>query len=62
MQQFTHYPLAERVKIFSRKIFALEVGLGQEELQGITHKKISRLDLKKQVLSIGALQRFYFGV
>ena len=25
----------ERVKIFSRKIFALEVGLGQEELQGI---------------------------
>jgi len=23
------------VKIFSRKIFALEVGLGQEELQGI---------------------------
>ena len=24
----------ERVKIFSRKIFALEVGLGQEEVQG----------------------------
>jgi len=28
----------ERVKIFPQKIFALEVGLGQEELQGIKFK------------------------
>ena len=36
---------------------------GKKDLKNtLTHKKISRLDLKKQVLSIGALQRFYFGV
>jgi hypothetical protein len=28
----------ERVKIFLEKIFALEVGLGQEELQGIVYR------------------------
>ena len=29
----------ERVKIFPQKFFALEVGLGREELQGISYLK-----------------------
>ena len=33
------------MKIFSRKIFALEVGLGQEELQGIINENTDMLDM-----------------
>jgi len=45
----------ERVKIFPQKIFALKVGLGQEELQGIQEK----INFLKKLYFFGTVQNLF---
>jgi len=41
----------ERVKIFPQKFFALKVGLGREELQGILSLRIFQNEISSEELS-----------